>query len=107
LSKTLKKHVHTRLGFTSLYANSRVRHVHVTLSDLNGLRGGIDKRCLIKVRVDGLPVLVVEDVQSDVYTAIDRAVGRTARTVKRRLAVSDDRRYPAAAQHAHPHATSQ
>jgi hypothetical protein len=41
------------------------------------------------------------------YTAIDRAVGRAARTVKRRLAQQGSRRHQDAAQHAHLLATGQ
>ena len=64
----------------------------VTLSDLNGPRGGIDKRCLVQVKLDGLMSVVVEDVQSDLYTAINRAAGRAGRTVMRRLALNSNRR---------------
>ncbi|MGB5715607.1 MAG: HPF/RaiA family ribosome-associated protein [Gammaproteobacteria bacterium] len=107
LTEALKKHVHNRLGFTFFYSSSRVLRVRVRLSDLNGPRGGVDKCCLVEVRLEGLPVVVVEDVQSDMYTAIDRAVGRTARTVKRRLAQQGNRRHQLAARHAHLLATGQ
>jgi ribosome-associated translation inhibitor RaiA len=107
LTDALKNHVHNRIGFTFLFASGRVRRVHVRLSDLNGPRGGIDKRCLVEVRLEGLPVVVVEDVQSDMYNAIDRAVGRAARTAKRRLARQGSRRHQTAAQHAHRLATGQ
>ena len=76
LTDALENHVHNRLGFTFSRTSGRVRRVNVRLSDLNGPRGGIDKSCLIEVRLDGLPAVVVEDVQPDMYTAIDRAIGR-------------------------------
>jgi ribosomal subunit interface protein len=94
LTEALENHVRRRIGFTLTRAASRVRRVDVRLSDLNGPRGGVDKRCLVEVRLDGLPVVVVEDVQSDLYTAIDRAAGRAARAVMRRLALSNGRRRP-------------
>jgi len=86
LTDALKNHTHNRLGFTLSNAANRIRRVGITLSDLNGPRGGVDKRCLIEVRLDGLPTVVIEDIQPNMYTAIDRAVGRAARTVMRRLA---------------------
>ena len=92
LTEGLRNHVHNRLGFTLSRGASRVRRVEVKLSDVNGPRGGVDKRCLIEIRLDGLPVIVVQDVQSDMYTAIDRAATRAARTVMRRLALSNYRR---------------
>lgn len=101
LTDAIEDHVHNRLGFALARGGSRVGRVVVRLSDLNGPQGGIDKRCLIEIRLDGLPTVVVEDVESDLYTAIDRAVGRAGRTVMRRLALDSTRRSSAAAMHAH------
>jgi ribosomal subunit interface protein len=92
LTDALRNHVQTRLGFTFSRARNRVRLVQVRLSDLNGPRGGIDKRCLVKVCMEGLTDVVVEDVQPDMYHAIDRAADRAARTVMRRLALDSNRR---------------
>lgn len=92
LSKAIHEHVHKRLGFTLSRGAERIRRADVRLSDLNGPRGGVDKRCLIEVQLDGLPAVVVEDIQADLYTAIDRASGRAGRTVMRRLALDSDRR---------------
>jgi putative sigma-54 modulation protein len=97
LTDAIADHVHKRLGFTLARGGNRVGRVVVRLSDLNGPRGGIDKRCLIEIRLDGLPAVVIEDVQSDLYTAIDRAVGRAGRTVNRRLALDSSRRNSVAA----------
>ena len=107
LTEALDNHVQNRLGFTFLHASNRVNRVRVRLSDLNGPRGGVDKCCLVEVRLEGLPVVIVEDIQSNMYTAIDRAVGRAARTVKRRLALDSSRRRKVATQHAHQLATGQ
>jgi putative sigma-54 modulation protein len=85
LTDALRNHTHTRLGFTLSHAASRIRHVGIRLSNLNGPRGGVDKRCIIEVRLHGLPTVMIEDIQSDMYTAIDRAIGRAARAVMRRL----------------------
>ena len=92
LTEALKSHVVKRLGYTFSRASDRVRRVHVRLSDLNGPRGGVDKRCHVEVRLDRLPVVVVEDVQSDMYTAINRAASRAARTVMRHLTLQNSRR---------------
>jgi ribosome-associated translation inhibitor RaiA len=52
----------------------------------NGPRGGEDKSCSIEVRLKGAPALLVEDTQSDLYVAVDRAAGRIGRTLDRYLA---------------------
>ena len=85
LTDALETHVQNRLRFTFSRFAGRVRRVLVTLSDINGPRGGVDKRCLIEVRIDGLSSIVIQDVQNDLYMAIDRAAGRAARSVLRRL----------------------
>ena len=101
LTGALEKHVHRRLAFSFSRLSARLRRVHVRLSDLNGPRGGVDKRCLIEVCLDGLPTVVIQDVQSDMYSAIDRAAGRAARTVLRRLSLVNSRRRHQAMQLAH------
>ena len=101
LTDAIKDHVHKRLGYTLARGGDRIGRVVVRLSDLNGPRGGIDKRCLIEIRLDGLSTVVVEDVQSDLYTAIDRATGRAARTINRRLAQESSRRSGGAAMQAY------
>jgi putative sigma-54 modulation protein len=101
LTEALKNHVHNRLGLTLSRLVNRIRRVSVRLSDLNGPRGGVDKRCLVELRLSGMPAVVVEDVQPDLYTAIDRACGRAARTVMRRLALDSNKRRQEAAQLRH------
>jgi ribosomal subunit interface protein len=92
LTDALEKHVQDRLRFTFSRVAGRVRRVLVTLSDINGPRGGVDKRCLIEVRIDGLSSIVIQDIQTDMYTAIDRAAGRAARSVMRKLALKTSKR---------------
>jgi len=92
LSSALAGYVHKRLDFLLGRGMRRLRRVDVTLSDVNGPRGGVDKRCLVKVSLDGLRPVVIEDVQPDLYLAIDRAAGRAARTVARRMTLNAHRR---------------
>ena len=92
LTDALEKHAQDRIWFTFSRVAERVRRVRVTLSDINGPRGGVDKRCLIEARLDGLPSVVIQDIQTDLYIAIDRAAGRAARSVMRRLALKTGKR---------------
>ena len=92
LTSAIAGRVRKRLDFLLGRGFRRLRRVDVTLSDLNGPRGGVDKRCQIKISLDGLRPVVIEDVQSDLYTAIDRAAGRASRTVVRRMALDNSRR---------------
>ena len=75
-----------------------VPRAEVQMSDLNGPRGGVDKRCGIEVRLKGAPAIAIDDTEADLYVAIDRAAERTGRTLDRRIA----RRRHLATRHAHP-----
>jgi ribosome-associated translation inhibitor RaiA len=55
------------------------------LSDINGPRGGADKRCHVRVVLDGLHDVVIEDIEADLYVAIDRATDRAGRTLVRKI----------------------
>lgn len=94
LTDGIRDHVSWRLSYALNHGRDRVARVVVHLADTNGPRGGVDKSCSIEVRLKGLPALVIEDVQSDLYVAIDRATERIGRSLDRRLARL--REYPAA-----------
>lgn len=85
LTDALRHHVRQRLHFAFDRIGERIQRVLVRLSDVNGPRGGADKRCQIQIHLDKLPEVVIEDTQSDLYAAVDRAAERAARTVTRRL----------------------
>lgn len=68
------------------HGDDHVTRVIVRLSDINGPRGGVDKRCLIEVRLKHAPALVIEDTEADLYLAIDRATERVGRAMERSLA---------------------
>jgi len=55
----------------------------VQMSDVNGPRGGIDKRCQVELRTDGAGSVVVASVASDWRTALDIALARAARFLMR------------------------
>ena len=77
--------VERRLSFALSRFGGRVRAVSVGLTDLNGPRGGIDKRCSMQARLAPRGSVRVEDTDSDLPAAIDRAATRLARAVTRAL----------------------
>lgn len=60
-----------------------VPRAEVSMSDVNGPRGGIDKRCQVRLSTDGAGSVVVASVASDWRTALDKALARAARFVMR------------------------
>lgn len=85
LTDALREYTGRRLAFVLGRSASHVSRVAVLLADINGPRGGVDKRCRIHVRLTPPLEVVVEDTQSDLYRAIDRAAERVGRTVARSL----------------------
>ena len=83
LSAVEERAEHFRAAFPHLNPQIQVR-----LFDVNGDRGGVDKGCLLHVRLGlGRRSVVVSDVDSDLYRAIGAAfvrLDRAARTQIRR-----------------------
>jgi hypothetical protein len=69
----------TRLGKFA----TTIERVTVRLSDVNGPKGGVDHRCLIKVVLTGLPSVVVERRDSTLQRAVNAAIGAAAQAVRR------------------------
>jgi len=90
LTDGINTHINRRLGFALSNSDGYIQYVVVRLSDINGPRGGEDKCCHIQVVLSGLPDVVIEDTESDLYFAIDRAADRAGRTVTRRIARQRD-----------------
>lgn len=60
-----------------------VPRAEVQMSDVNGPRGGIDKRCQVKLQTDGAGSVVVASVASDWRVALDDALARAGRFLMR------------------------
>ena len=90
LTDALRSHAERRLRVALTCCDDHIQRVVMRLSDINGPRGGEDKRCHLQVVLTGLPDVVVEDTEANLYIAIDRATDRARRTVVRRLARQRD-----------------
>jgi putative sigma-54 modulation protein len=80
----------------------RVGWVAVHLSDLNGRKGGPDKRCGITLHLSRRKSVQVEDTDVDLYLAIRRSAQRARRMLghelgRTRSLTGRARKYPAAA----------
>jgi len=75
-----------RFEFALRRFGHRVRSLVVRVTDVNGPRGGIDKRCQVTVQLQGPSrTVVIDDVDTDAAIAIGRAADRTARSVARAI----------------------
>jgi putative sigma-54 modulation protein len=86
LTPALQAYVERRLAFALDRHLERIARVRVTLIDVNGPKGGVDKSCRIDVSLRGGRAARAAVVELDAYTAIDRAAHRVARIVAHEVA---------------------
>lgn len=91
LTQALRGYIERRLRFALSARYDRINRVRVRLSDINGPRGGCDKRCSIQIMLPGQAPVLIEDTETSLYAAIDRAADRTRRTLTRRLSRQRDK----------------
>ncbi len=77
--------IERRVRFELSRFSSRVRTLHVTLSDVNGPKGGSDVLCRIKVLLKGKGEVLSGDVDVSVPAAIANVADRAARAIARHL----------------------
>jgi putative sigma-54 modulation protein len=72
----LRERVERRLRFALDAFGDHVQAAHVQLEDVNGPRGGVDKRCQISVAVDGAGIVMARASAATVISAVSRASRR-------------------------------
>jgi ribosome-associated translation inhibitor RaiA len=85
LNDALKVHIERRLGFALGRFADRIQRLMVRLSDINGPRGGVDKRCQIAVALVPRGVVMIEGAGDDPFALIADAAKRAQRSVGRTL----------------------
>lgn len=85
MTPTLRDYVRRRLSFALGAHAAQIQSVQIMVSDINGPRGGNDQHCRILVRVPYIKDVVIEDCQTELRVAIDRAAARASRTLTKRL----------------------
>ena len=89
----LREQAERRVRFVLRRMAWRVPRAEVQLSDVNGPRGGADKRRQVELHTDGAGSVVVSSLASDWRTALDAALARAARFLLRlRQRSADSRR---------------
>ncbi len=85
LTDALREHAERRLRSALTCCNDHIQRIVMRLSDINGPRGGSDKRCHLQIVLAGMPDVIIEDTEADMYVAIDRATDRAGRTLVRKI----------------------
>jgi hypothetical protein len=77
-------------GLTRHYAE-RLRRVEVYLQDVNGHKGGIDKRCAMEAHLAGHQPVAVHHQAASIDEAVSGAVGKLASALEHTLGRLADR----------------
>jgi putative sigma-54 modulation protein len=85
VNEEIETHVERRMNFALEQFNSWITHVLVHLEDVNGPRRGVDKQCRILVNIKGGKTIKVEDADTDMISAVNRAADRVGQVVSREV----------------------
>ncbi len=85
LSGDLKDYIRRRVHFSLGRFAGSIRSLSIRLADIKGPRGGVDKRCDIRVDVGLRQQVIVCERQANLHTAIAFAMERAERAVQRKL----------------------
>ena len=74
-----------RVRFALRRLTALVPRAKVQFSDVNGPRGGVDKRCQVELKTDSAGTVVIASLARDWRTALDRSLTRATRVLTRSL----------------------
>ena len=85
LDDKLIDHIERRLRFALGRFATRIDRLSVRLSDVNGPRGGTDKRCRIEVALFPRGIVMVQGSGDDPFALVTHSARRARRAVRRAL----------------------
>jgi putative sigma-54 modulation protein len=93
LTDAIREYAESRTRYAITRISYKVSSVKVILSDENGPRGGVDKKCQISLKMEGFNDLVVQEMDEDLYEAISRCTVRLRRVSQRKVERMRDLNY--------------
>ncbi len=86
VSEQTRDYLDRRLNFALDRFKDSIGDISVTLADINGPRGGVDKKCRIRIILVGdRKPIIAESLQDSLRPAIDLAADSASRAVARRI----------------------
>jgi putative sigma-54 modulation protein len=85
LAEVVRSYATRRIRFALGRFASRIGRVVVRISDINGARGGVDQCCHISAELLPSGRVVLDQVDADLFNAIDRATERTGQAFRREI----------------------
>jgi putative sigma-54 modulation protein len=78
----IRSYVDKRVRDALTHVEDRIENVQIRLEDLNGPKGGVDKRCQVYANCGRLGIVRTEARDDDLRLAIDTAVERAKSAVQ-------------------------
>ena len=85
LQKLHRETVQRRVDSVFNRTRQAIQSLTVTLSDINGPKGGPDKQVKVKLKSDNMPLIVVIDKKSNWIAAVNSALSRVNNSFVRKL----------------------
>jgi len=92
LTPAIEDHVREQVNHAVRHHADQVTRIEGHLRDDNAGKGGVDKRCVLEVRLAGHQPLAVETVGEEIYGAIAEASGKLERAVANTVERRDGKR---------------
>lgn len=84
-SESLREHTARRVHILLSRFGADLTGVVVRIGDVNGPKGGLDKRCRVTVRGPRVGSATLDEYSGDIWSAVDLALERAAQNVGRTL----------------------
>lgn len=101
LSEAAVNRAQLRVSASFAKFSDNVKSVTITVEDVNGPKGGVDKECRVLVRLKKLKDVVIktnnESISKSIPGAIDRAARSVGRLLDRRMQIAKSSRVGAKA----------
>lgn len=81
----LSEHIQHRISLALDRFERSIRNVVMHVYDMNGPRGGVDKRCLALVQLKQGSSVAYDLRDTDLFSAVDRIADRLKERLRRRL----------------------
>ncbi len=93
VSPTFSEHIENNIQSVLGPYENRLTRVEIHFKDLNGHKGGVDKRCAIEVRPSGMGPLAADDEGENVRDAFKGALDKIERVLKHKLGKEQTRQH--------------
>ena len=92
MTDSIERYVKDRINYLFGSRHDQIQRIDVRLSGDKSPNGGSDKHCQVRLTLPRLKEIVIDDVQSDLYVSIFRAMDRASRTLSRHSSLLQDKK---------------